>query len=651
MEYELKRCPYCRETIAMDLLDGGRIEKTAFKANKQAIENGAKQNRGKNGVADRLGAQRAADALHDTTNFNRSLAFVQSLTEKNKHRSIAWMIIHNDIPQDYKELFDLAQYSLGTRFSFDPVNYTGTAKSHVLNAVWYWAFRDAYLRRKKMRSGKNASMPQLQVIRNRIDGMDRMELRFRDKELKSDKYILALALTPVCPYCKRLLPNVFLDITDDPLSINLIGDPKVGKTVWQTALLYYLYKNRNVPVNNDCWLSIPEPLDAELAERIDKFSKGIIPNQTAREAIDEQNLRKSSFSVGNRSQQPMSPVDVFNAAMTPAPATPDVFSFTQTGTAAGSGTLDTRPIPFLFVLHKKINGKVRRRFVNICDFPGENLAMHIEGVNNTDLYRTADALFLFADVCTSETGLASVNSFIENSLSHGLPHLALIIPKADKEAFLQRLTQSFEKDFSDTFTRIMRFHLTTPTATVQTNALSQLCNRLVAEYLHCSPEEIAGYVINRFSDLLFRSSIVRYSVEPEETQTNVTLQDVITAVCEDEEMRKRFVPSEGSFRLAAIAENRLFTHNERPAQSTGCEVQFDEQANMLRQYYLRHIFPDDSINLSACIRHARDLSVFPVSALGMEAFEENSVLRFFAEGWDPVNLTEPLYWFLNKIYE
>lgn len=651
METEYKRCPYCRESIAMELLDGNRLEKAAFKANKQAMDAHSKKNRNSESVAGRLGAAQNGDVLHDRTNINRSLAFIQSLAENQKHRSIAWMIIHNDIPRDYKELFDLAQYSLGTRFSFEPVNYTGSAKSHVLDAVWYWAFRDAYLKRRKMRSGKDSSsMPHLQIIRNRVEGMDRMELRFRDKELKTDKYVLALALTPVCPYCRRLLPNVFPDITDDPLSINLIGDPKVGKTVWQTALLYYLIKNKNTPLSHDCYLTVPEPLDSFLAERMENFSRGIIPNQTAREAIEERNLRKNPMPVGNRSQ-PMSPIDIFKQATQESTAAPaDAFSFSQQETQ-GSGTQDNRPIPFLFILNKNENGKIRRRFVNICDFPGENLALHIEGVNNTDLYRTADALFLFADLCTSETGLASVNSFVENSLSHALPHLALIIPKADKGAFLQQLVKASEKEFCETLSRILRFHLTKPTCTVQSNALSQLCSRLAAQYLHCSAEDLAGYIINRFSHLLLHSSLVRYTVAPEDAPNDVTLQDVIATVCEDAALQERFCPTDGSFWLAGIAENRLFTHNERPMQGTGCEVRFDEAENMLRQYYLRRIFPDADINTAACNKNARDLSVFPVSALGMEAFEEGAVLRFDAQNWDPVNLTEPLYWFLSKIYK
>ncbi len=651
MEIELKRCPYCRETVAMDLLDGNRIEKAAYKANKQAMQTHQNHKQNDRSVAHRLGAAQPVDMLGDNANINRSFAFIQSLEEKSKYRRIQWMIIHNDIPQDYKELFDLAQYSLGTRFSVEPVNYHGSAKCHVLNAVWFWAFRDAYLKRRKMRSGKSGqTMPHLQILRNRVDGMDRMELRFKDKELKSEKYQLALALTPVCPCCKRLLPNVFLDITDDPLSINLIGDPKVGKTVWQTALLYYLYKNRNVPVSGDFYLSIPEPLDEELAERIGKFAQGIIPNQTMREAIDDKNLKKSAMPVGSRTQQSMSATDIFNAATNAMQEeTQDAFAFSLPQAGAGSGMQDSRPIPFLFVLHKKVNGKMRSRFVNICDFPGENLAMHIAGVNNTDLYRTADALFLFADLCTSETGLASVNSFIENSLSQGMPHIALVIPKADKGDFLQQLTAATEKDFTETFSRIMRFHLTKPTCTVQTNALSQLCSRLVEQYLHGSPEVLAGYIINRFSDLLFRSSLVKYSVEREDGGNNVTLQEVISTICEDEQMRRDFVPGEGRFWLAGIAENRLFTHNERPTDTTGCEVIFDEEKNLLRQYYLRHIFPADSINMAACSKNARDLSIFPISALGMEAFEENAVQRFDADNWDPVNLTEPLYWFLSKI--
>lgn len=592
-------CPFCRKPVLMQLFNGNETLKRV----RQKARNAARKER---------------EEKKTESNVSLSVAGVQRLLQNEREKQLEWMIVQNEIPAACRDWLLLVEHLLTQLGVQPPENYYGEAKCHVVNDLWFWCFREVY--RSKTGAKK---MPPIRVQHN--ENTDRFELIFNIDALADEQYLLASVLRPVCPHCRRILPDSFPIITDDPIYIHLLGDPSVGKTVWQTALMSYLKRMGRLYLGSRSeYIELMNGIDTRLENRMAAFCNGLLPSQTAREAIRSDALRGD-------------PVQFTDFYQDGAAFAHSVF---ESPFVQNEQSRETRALTLLLMYSKteKVGNRTvqHRRFVSVQDCAGENAAGHVQGINSADELRFSDAFFFFVDLCSKSTGERSVEDYVADTMSLRRPYFAMLIPKADRPEFPELLLQSLTQQYIKVFAQVLAFNLTAPGETLREEALQSLCSLFAQQYLHHSPEALAGFLCNRFDALLNESCLIS-----EQEQTAEALFELLTGC---EEVQNAFAPQDARAWLNTTIEKALFTHGF-PADGILTE---EPEREMLRQYFMRYILDSCNVDMEKAGRHSSDVSVFAVSSLGTAPSEIENMQTFRYDEWDPINLALPLLRFLTQ---
>ena len=589
-------CPFCGREIGTGLFDSAASKKKLLHADAAL--------RKKNGQPRRAHAQ----PLNVTEAYE--------LYSRQHTKNMEWLIVQNEANASYIEILLLVHSLISAKNILPPENYSGDGICHVINDFWFVCFEQA-LESKRGENKRRANML-MTVEHNRLQ--NRYELKLNSKILAEDNHCLATFLRPVCPYCKKILPQCVLEITDSPIDISLLGDEFTGKTVWQVALMAYLQKKGlRYPIGNRCELQLPLQIDPRLERRMDAFLAGRLPAQTPQERIDRRNLR-DMYNAG-----PYITEDTFFASDT---------NFADTGAKAAED--DRRASALLLILRQYTeDGSAVKscRFVRIRDCAGENAKVHAQGVVGLEQYRSANALFLFADIC-ARGGLESVRSFSENTMNAARPYVGLLIPKADLPKFKALLRDSLTKRFVSNFIRVLRFNLMRmPDEKTSDYALHELASLFADRFLHHSPEELAGTVCNLYTRRLEDS--VLYG-KPGDSVMQLYADMTDDAFC------VRFGARNAGEWVEELCKKRLFDEMDPLAHNNGHSD--DRLRRLSAAFYLRGILDDFDIDFDHAQKQADDLGIYPFSSLG--ACERDD-LTFDIDKWKPQNLFDPLVGFLR----
>lgn len=586
-------CPHCRKPIS----------KTLFNY-KHAVKN----------IEKAVQKQRKAEKLPLDSPVTPMDAY-SAFRSESYQQGMGWMILHNAVDESRKEIFRTVNILLRGAGIKDPVNYTPPQgyeqECHVINDLFYWCLDYVY------RDRLHTKAPALEIRRN--ENTQNCDLFFRDEAFASVEYLLTKNAKPVCPNpaCNMILWSRALEITEKPVEIVMIGDPNTGKTVWEVALAAFLEQRKrcgwdaSYPISKNAELILPETIAWRLEQRKNRFLDGRLPDQTPRTMQDTPGF--DSFYAGMTSE--------FGGA---------------NEQANGRNLQDDRKAEDLVLIlrERSDSGKLRScRFVRITDIAGENSKQHTYGFSDVKFLRKKDALFFFADICT-ETGLNAVKQFMVETENVAYPYFGVLFPKADLPVFETKVYKSLCKPFVDVFLRVLCFRLEIEQHSIR--QLNAFAAKFALQYLHCSPEVLAGWLTEHCRQRLQNSFL--FGKEEDDAQT---LFDDLTA---DKKFRAAFEPKNAMQWVSDVCANDLYYADDptKPIQRDS-----EVQRRLYADYFLRNLL-NGEIDFEQAQRVSEDIGFFPVSSMGLNSGIDTDTLTFDIDSWMPVNLFDPLVWFLRQ---
>lgn len=597
-------CPYCGQSISKTTFN---YKQALKKVNSTAI----KMNKGQESLK--------ADDVNPTQAYEACCTF-------SGDRPLFWSFYQNEVAAPLQELFEEVA-TIVSAYGIRPPKNAELPEGrkvicHVADEFWLWCLDYVY----RKRVGKNA--PRIQLAKDEQTQQD--NLLFYDDKLQPIKHLLATNVSPVCPNpaCRMILWNSVLEITDDPIRIVLLGDPSTGKTVWQVALTAFLEERRRIGkepcyyISDHAKLILPQTLSWRMQARKEQFLSGIVPRQTPAE-------KQGAFANGG----------VYDGMTTEFSG----FASDNTTGRQDEGRADAL---ILILREETATGKLKScRFVRITDVAGDDAIDHKIGFNDLGFLRSVDALFLFAYIneknrtagyvtpanSNEADGLKTVRRFMTDTQNKALPYFAVMFPKADEDYFRMRLYKTLLKTFNVVFTRILQFELESDTN--ETNKLRPLVKLFSEHYLHYSPEVLAGFVCSHFCDRLPETFTM---ATPEEYDA------LFEQLTQDPAFAEAFCKKDAGEWYAELCNTGLFVP-ERPLDFA---ARPEEMLHRLQaSYYLRNLL-NGELDFDRARIVSDDIGFFALSSLGADSDIRD--MHFDINNWAPINLFDPLVWFLRR---